>query len=84
MAQPLEYRHAPPEVRLVYDGILETRRKDWINNFWKVIAHHPTTLKRVWADIKDVMVRPYRARFTLPCTAPSATAQLMRSSMPSS
>lgn len=58
MANPIEYRDAPPEVRLVYDDILETRRKDWINNFWKVIAHHPPTLKRVWEQIKEVMVRP--------------------------
>ncbi len=58
MPKPIEYRDAPPEVRLVYDDILATRRKDWINNFWKVIAHHPPTLTRIWSAIKEVMATP--------------------------
>lgn len=58
MPKPIEYGDAPHAVRLVYDDIRETRRKDWINNFWKVIAHHPPTLARIWQQIKEVMVRP--------------------------
>lgn len=58
MPKPIEYGDAPPAVRLVYDDIRATRRKDWINNFWKVIAHHPPTLARIWQQIKEVMVRP--------------------------
>jgi AhpD family alkylhydroperoxidase len=32
-----------------------TRGVDWINNFWKAIANHPATLKRMWDNIKQVM-----------------------------
>ncbi len=52
---PIEYADASPEVRAVYDDIMATRRTDWVNNFWKVLAHDPVTLRRVWANIKEVM-----------------------------
>ena len=52
---PIEYADAPPEVRAVYDDIMTTRKIDWINNFWKVLAHHPPTLKRTWESIKQIM-----------------------------
>jgi AhpD family alkylhydroperoxidase len=52
---PIEYKDASPEVRAVYDDIMATRRTDWINNFWKVLAHDPASLRRIWANIKDVM-----------------------------
>ena len=51
----IEYADASPEVRAVYDDIMATRKTDWINNFWKVLAHDPATLKRTWEDIKQVM-----------------------------
>jgi AhpD family alkylhydroperoxidase len=53
--KPVEYADASPEVRAVYDDIMATRKIDWINNFWKVIAHHPPTLKRTWESIKEIM-----------------------------
>ncbi len=52
---PIEYDSASAEVRAVYDDIMATRKVDWINNFWKVLAHDPPTLKRIWANIKQVM-----------------------------
>jgi AhpD family alkylhydroperoxidase len=51
----IEYRDATPEVRTVYDDIMATRKTDWINNFWKAIAHDPATLKRTWESIKQIM-----------------------------
>jgi AhpD family alkylhydroperoxidase len=51
----VEYADASPEVRAVYDDIMATRKIDWINNFWKTIAHHPPTLKRTWESVKEVM-----------------------------
>jgi AhpD family alkylhydroperoxidase len=42
-------------VRAVYDDIMATRKTDWINNFWKAIAHDPATLKRTWDDVKQIM-----------------------------
>jgi AhpD family alkylhydroperoxidase len=51
----IEYADASPEVRAVYDDIMATRKTDWINNFWKAMAHDPATLKRTWEDIKQIM-----------------------------
>jgi AhpD family alkylhydroperoxidase len=51
----IEYGAASPEVRAVYDDIMATRKIDWINNFWKALAHHPPTLRRTWESIKEVM-----------------------------
>jgi AhpD family alkylhydroperoxidase len=51
----IEYDDAPPEVRAVYDDIMETRKIDWINNFWKALANHPPTLRRTWDGLKAAM-----------------------------
>ena len=51
----IEYEHATPEVRAIYDDIMATRKTDWINNFWKAIAHDPVTLRRTWESIKQIM-----------------------------
>ena len=51
----IEYKDASPEVRAVYDDIMLTRKTDYINNFWKVLANDPVTLKRTWEDIKQIM-----------------------------
>ena len=55
MSAPIEYADASPEVRAVYDDIMATRKTDWVNNYWKVLAHHPPTLRRMWANLKEVM-----------------------------
>jgi len=51
----IEYKDASPEVRAVYDDIMATRKTDWINNFWKTLAHDPATLRRTWESIKQIM-----------------------------
>ena len=51
----IEYDAASPEVRAVYDDIMATRNTDWINNFWKAIAHDPATLRRTWQSVKEIM-----------------------------
>jgi AhpD family alkylhydroperoxidase len=51
----IEYGDASAEVRAVYDDIMATRRTDWINNFWKALAHDPVTLRRTWASVKEIM-----------------------------
>ena len=51
----IEYEDASPEVRKVYDDIMSTRKVDWINNFWKVLAVQPELLQRTWNAIKEVM-----------------------------
>jgi len=55
LQEPIEYEHASPEVRAVYDDIRSTRRTDFINNFWKALAHDPATLARTWQATKQVM-----------------------------
>ena len=51
----IEYSDASPEVRAIYDDIMATRKTDWINNFWKALAHDPVTLKRTWQSVKEIM-----------------------------
>ncbi len=51
----IEYNDASPEVRAVYDDIMATRQTDWINNFWKALAHDPQNLRRTWESIKQIM-----------------------------
>jgi AhpD family alkylhydroperoxidase len=51
----VEYDDATPEVRAVYDEIMAVRKTDWINNFWKALAHDPATLRRTWASIREIM-----------------------------
>jgi AhpD family alkylhydroperoxidase len=51
----VEYQDASPEVRVVYDDIMATRKTDWINNFWKALARDPVTLRRTWRSIKEIM-----------------------------
>ena len=53
--EPIEYASASAQVRAVYDDIMATRNTDWVNNFWKVLAHDPPTLRRIWGNIKQVM-----------------------------
>ena len=55
LQNPIEYDQASPVVKAVYDDIMATRKTDWVNNFWKVLAHHPATLQRIWSNIKQVM-----------------------------
>jgi len=51
----IEYNEASAEVRAIYDDIMATRKADWINNFWKAIAHDPATLRRTWESLKAIM-----------------------------
>jgi AhpD family alkylhydroperoxidase len=51
----IEYAEATPEVRAVYDEIMALRKTDWVNNFWKVLAHDPAALRRTWDTAKQVM-----------------------------
>ncbi len=55
MVKLVEYASASPEVKAVYDDIMATRNSDWVNNFWKTLASHPPTLRRIWEGVKAVM-----------------------------
>jgi len=51
----VEYADASPEVRAVYDEIMKARGSDWVNNFWKALAHDPAMLRRTWDRVRAVM-----------------------------
>lgn len=53
----IEYEDASPEVRAVYDDIRATRQTEYINNFWKALAHDAALLRRTWESVKAVMGR---------------------------
>jgi AhpD family alkylhydroperoxidase len=55
MVKMVEYADATPEARAVFDDIMATRKSDWVNNFWKALATHPPTLRRLWENVKQVM-----------------------------
>ena len=55
LVAPIEYDDASAEVRAVYDDIMATRKVPSVNNFWKVLAHDPANLARVWQQVKAVM-----------------------------
>ncbi len=51
----IDEANASAEVRAVYNDIKKTRDTDYINNFWRVLANDPATLKRIWGGLKEVM-----------------------------
>ena len=51
----IEYENTSPEVKAVFDDIKRTRNVPDVNNFWKVLANHPETLKRTWETLREVM-----------------------------
>ena len=44
-----------PEAAAVFSDIRDVRKSDFVNNFWRALAHDPTTLKRTWESLKVVM-----------------------------
>jgi len=45
----------PAASRAVIDEILTTRKTDFVNNLWRVLANDPALLKRTWNGVKEVM-----------------------------
>lgn len=46
---------ASAEARAVFDEIRERRGTDYVNNFWRALAHDPEQLRAVWDRIQTVM-----------------------------
>ncbi len=46
---------ASPEARAVFDDIRATRGTDYVNNFWRALAHDPDQLAALWGRLKVVM-----------------------------
>ncbi|WP_245462066.1 carboxymuconolactone decarboxylase family protein, partial [Mesorhizobium sp. M7A.F.Ca.US.003.02.1.1] len=45
-----------PAVKAVFEDIRATRKSDFVNNFWRGLANDPPALKRIWEQLKVVMV----------------------------
>ena len=52
---PLDDASLGPDARAVFADIRKVRNTDYVNNFWRVLAHDPPTLARTWAAVKEVM-----------------------------
>jgi AhpD family alkylhydroperoxidase len=46
---------AGPEARAVFDDIRAKRQTDFVNNFWRALAHDPALLKATWERLQAVM-----------------------------
>ena len=44
-------------VKETYQDIRDTRKTDYIGNFWKYLAFDPSLLKEVWSDVKNLMTK---------------------------
>jgi AhpD family alkylhydroperoxidase len=44
-----------PEARAIFDEIRAARGTDYVNAFWRALAHDPAELRRVWEEAKSVM-----------------------------
>jgi len=44
-----------PQARAVFDDIRATRGSDFVNNFWRALAHDSETLEATWSRLKTVM-----------------------------
>ena len=55
LVKAVEYADAPAVVKAVFDDIMAVRKVAAVNNFWKVLANDPATLKRTWEEVREVM-----------------------------
>jgi len=46
---------AAPEAKAVLDDIRAKRQTDYVNNFWRALAHDPAQLRSVWERAQAVM-----------------------------
>ena len=51
----LSDEEASAEALAVFDEIRTTRGTDYVNNFWRALAHDPALLRATWDRLKQVM-----------------------------
>lgn len=51
----LSDEEASAEALAVFDDIRAVRGTDYVNNFWRALAHDPATLRATWDRLKVVM-----------------------------
>jgi len=53
--KPLTDAQAGPEARAVFDEIRRVRGTEFVNDFWRTLAHDPALLAATWERLKVVM-----------------------------
>lgn len=51
----LKDEEAGPEALAVFNDIRAKRNTDYVNNFWRALAHDPALLKATWERVQQVM-----------------------------
>ena len=51
----LSDEEAAPEARAVFDDIRAKRGTDYVNNFWRALAHDPAQLRETWERVQAAM-----------------------------
>ena len=51
----LSDEEAGAEALAVFDDIRAKRKTDYVNNFWRALAHDPALLKATWDRVQTVM-----------------------------
>ncbi|PVH28664.1 carboxymuconolactone decarboxylase family protein [Pararhodobacter oceanensis] len=51
----LDDASAGPDALAVFDDIRAVRGNDYVNNFWRALAHDPALLEAIWSRLKQVM-----------------------------
>lgn len=51
----LRDEEAGADALAVFDDIRAKRQTDYVNNFWRALAHDPATLKATWERVQAVM-----------------------------
>lgn len=46
---------ASPEARAIFEAIRAARGTDYVNNFWRALAHDPALLRATWERVGAVM-----------------------------
>lgn len=52
----IEHEDASPEVRAIYDEIMDTMGSPTVLNFLKALGHNPHVLRAVWTMLKETVI----------------------------
>lgn len=65
---PVEESNASPRVAAIFNDIKQTKKLDFVPNFWRVLATNPDQLELIWTRLKALM-HPEAAGRTSPLDA---------------
>lgn len=55
LQKPLTDQEMSPAARAIIDDIRATRKTDYVNDIWRVLANNPPLLETFWTQAKKVM-----------------------------